>query len=83
MANTQKTYRISFRCKPIKKADAIIAFKEKVASLGDSFIFSFSDNVPIITTSVTGVHEIYGVLTTIESTCFTTVEFIGADPGLI
>lgn len=83
MANTQKTYTISFHCKPIKKLETVDAFKEKVATLGDSFFLSFTDKTPVITTSVNGVHEVHGVLTTIESVCSTTVEFIGTAPGLL
>lgn len=83
MANTQKSYKISFYCKQIKKPELLTAFKEKVASLGDRFFFSISDKAPVITTSVAGAHEIHGILTTIESTCSTVVEFIGTEPGLI
>jgi hypothetical protein len=83
MTDMQKTYKISFHCKPIKKSETLVAFKEKVALLGDSFFISFSGNVPIITTSVSGIHEIHSIITNVESTCSTTVEFLGTDPWLL
>lgn len=83
MLITTKTYKISFYCKIPKKSGMASNFGALAASLGDKFYLDHDDKQPVITTYVGGVHEIYTVLTHIESTCSTIIESIGYDAGLL
>lgn len=77
---TNKSYEIKFYCKAHKKSENRDEFKKRAASLGSHFYLSYKqDKIPVFTTQVVGVWEVYGLMTQIESICSTVVEIIESE----